>query len=779
MLFGACQEELFEQYGPEVSEGEQVELTFRADLPGFADVTKSFSEPAISNLYLIVFDNNGYLVEKREATPVNSWTVSTTAPTEFSVTLTASVSKRIIHFIANYNGPDQLQFGSESDVIGSMTHINGADAYWQRMEFLGGINTNTLKDKTVPLLRNHARIRVTDNADNFTISRYTIVNVVNEGYVSPYNKNTGTFAEFIAVNADGSFVQTGDSYVNRSYADITNGSDGYEGYIPEVTEFNLNNNIPDLRVWKAAADEYYYMYERRFEKDSYTYMLIEGTYTGDGAQGNTTPTYYKVDLVYNDNNGVTQNYNILRNFDYNVTIKSVSANGKATPAAAAGMVGSHNNLVASVEVQHLPSISNGSAQLYVSYTKEYIVSSDPIDLYFKYIPNIKVNGKPTSNSNATVQLGTGDVVRATVIADADETSGTYAGWRKVTIYPNAPEDGILQQDITVVAGDLSRNVSYALVRPYEMSAVCRDGANGANAQSDVIPTQINAPVTVKVTIPSNLPETLFPLEFYVEARERTLHPNATKNQLPVEIIPESLFAGVGDTFGFKKEMSWTEYTANSNFTINPDGTRTFDLHFKTNTDISASSVYVYNKYFNVAIARFNNHLNNVQLSGSEFYGTSTPVVLTFDAVANQEYFVTSEQVEFGDPAIANGTVTVTGTPKSWYGEIEIKVENGGTETITGLNRNVMKLGAMIAGTDAPAATELVRVYATDGTILGSGLWSEYLAGTMTIKRDNLTDPDVIIGRIAYTIAGVTRASQQMTPTTLMQGATLNFTVMSN
>ena len=28
MLFGACQEELFEQYGPEVSEGEQVELTF-------------------------------------------------------------------------------------------------------------------------------------------------------------------------------------------------------------------------------------------------------------------------------------------------------------------------------------------------------------------------------------------------------------------------------------------------------------------------------------------------------------------------------------------------------------------------------------------------------------------------------------------------------------------------------------------------------------------------------------------------------------------------------
>ena len=632
MLFGACQEELFEQYGPEVSEGEQVELTFSADLPGFADVTKSFSAPEITNLYLIVFDNNGYLVEKREATYVNSGTVSTTAPTEFSVTLTASVSKRIIHFIANYNGPDPLQFGSESDVIGSMTHRNGADAYWQRMEFLGGINASSLKGKTVPLLRNHARVRVTDNADNFTISRYTIVNVVNEGYVSPYNKNTGTFAEFIEVNQDGTFVQTGGKYVNRSYADITNGSDGYEGYIPEVTEFNLNSEIPDLDAWTDDAANYY-MYERRFEKDSYTYMLIEGTYTGDGAQGNT-PTYYKVDLVYKDNNGVTQNYNILRNFDYNVNITSVSASGKSSPADAASMVGSHNNLVASVEVQHLPSISNGSAQLYVSYTKEYIVSSDPIDLYVKYIPNIKVNGKPTSNSSATVQLGTGDVVRATVIADADETSGTYAGWRKVTIYPNAPEDGILQQDITVVAGDLSRNVSYALVRPYEMSAVCRDGANGANAQSDVIPTQINAPVTVKVTIPSNLPETLFPLEFYVEARERTLHPDATKNQLPVEIIPESLFAGVGDTFGFKKEMSWTEYTANSNFTINSDGTRTFDLYFKTNTEVSASSVYVYNKYFNVALAQFSNPLNNVQLSGSEFYGTSTPVVLNFEEMSN-------------------------------------------------------------------------------------------------------------------------------------------------
>ena len=132
-----------------------------------------------------------------------------------------------------------------------------------------------------------------------------------------------------------------------------------------------------------------------------------------------------------------------------------------------------------------------------------------------------------------------------------------------------------------------------------------------------------------------------------------------------------------------------------------------------------------------------------------------------------------------DGEYTNGATLSLYTPITDDNLIEIKVENGGTETITGLNRNVMKLGAMTAGTDAPAATELVRVYATDGTILGSGLWSEYLAGTMTIKRDNLTDPDVIIGRIAYTIAGVTRASQQMTPATLMNGATLNFTVMSN
>lgn len=762
LVLTGCVEEIFSSRPGCVEDG-KVQVKFKVNVPVQPEATRSFAEEGITDLYLIVFDNNGYLAEKCEASPVGSWTTSTTAETEFSVTLTASASKRVIHFIANYNGADQLAFGSESDVIGGMTHSDGADAYWQRMEFDGGINENTLSGVTVPLIRNHCKISVTESLDDFEITSFTLVNVVNEGYVSPYNKNTGTFADFIELNEDGSFMLTDGKYVCRPYADITNGTAAYEGYVPGTAELNLDTAVPDETLWTSYGSSYY-MYERSFETEDHTFMLIKGKYTGGNDGTAAAETYYKVDLVGTDaTTGLTFYYHLLRNFSYVINITDVTAHGKSKAQEACDMTGSHNNLAASIETQSLTNISNGEQQLYVSYTSEYIVSSDPITLYYKYIPNIDYPSV-TGNASATYVKSDGDIFRAIVVSETDETSGEYEGWRCMTIYPNAPEDGNLKQEITIVAGELTRKVTYILRKPFKMSVT----------NTDPVATEINTSVVVNVTIPANLPEAIFPLSFYLEARERTLHPDASLNQLPVEVIPESLYEDVEETFGYVKTLTLDEY----NSLTASDGLKSFVMYFRTNTELSASGIYVYNKYFDVAISNMGNYLSGVAIDGTQYYGTGNTVNMTFVAPTAGTYTFASSQLNLSTTTVtatAGQEIMITGTTTAWYGTIEVTVTTpSGTEVVTGRNRNIIKVGAMSAGANAPADTELVRVYDADGIILGSALWSEYKAGTVEIKLSGLTDQNTQVGQFAYTIDGETWASDSQSATQIISGTTINF-----
>lgn len=757
----------FVESKPGVDDSGRVTLKFKVNVPVQPEATKTFQSEGIGNLYLIVFDNNGYLAEKCAATPTSAWTTSTTTETEFQVTLTASASKRIIHFIANYNGADQLAFGSESDVIGSMTHTESSDAYWQRMEFAGGINENTLTGVTVPLIRNHCKISVTESLEDFEITSFTLVNVVNEGYVSPYNKNTGTFANFIELNADGTFKTTADGkFVCRPYDEITVGTEAYEGYVPGTAELNLVTDVPDETLWTSYGSPYY-MYERSFETENHTFMLIKGKYTGGTEGASASETYYKVDLVGTDDNGLTFYYHLLRNFSYVINIESVTAHGKATAEAACAMTGSHNNLAASIETQSLTNISNGEQQLYVSYTSEYIVSSDPITLYYKYIPDID-SPSEINNGDATVIKSDGEIIRAIVNSQDDETSGEYKGWRKLTIYPNEPGNDNLKQEITIQAGELSRKVTYILRKPFKMSV----------ANTDPVETAINTAVEVDITIPANLPSAIFPLSFYVEARERTLHPDASLNQLPVEVIPESLYEDVEETFGYVKTLSQDEYDALGS----SDGVKTFTLYFKTNTEQSASGIYVYNKYFDVAVSNISNYLSAVAIDGTQYYGTGNTVTLTFVAPAAGTYTFTSSQLNLATTTVtatAGQEITITGTTNAWYGTIEVTVTTpSGTEVVTGRNRNLIKVAAMTAGSNPPADTELVRFYDSDGVILGSATWGEIKAGNLVVKYAGLTDWNTQVGMFAYTIDGVTYKTDSLSATQLQSSNTLNFQIVS-
>jgi hypothetical protein len=184
---------------------------------GVIDPTKM----KVNTLHLIVFDENGMLVEICEAEKGDSSDHDDhQGGSHYTVTLTLTDEPRIIHYVANCP-VDQVEYGHETSVIGNMyVDRNGSEgaqtayetSYWARIEVphilvkeetINGTTVVSLaddiKDKFthVPLLRNYAEITVTDETDNtFLFEGFTVYNLLDRGTVAPYNSNTHEFQSF-------------------------------------------------------------------------------------------------------------------------------------------------------------------------------------------------------------------------------------------------------------------------------------------------------------------------------------------------------------------------------------------------------------------------------------------------------------------------------------------------------------------------------------------------------------------------------------------------------
>lgn len=732
----------------------KVALNFAVNVPDIPQATRTFAEPAVSSLHLIVFDENGYLVEKVEAQPTTSLDYSTTDQIGFTATLTANAAKRTIHFVANYANAMALPFGSESDVIGGIKHSNGQDAYWQCKELTEGVNEDTQLG-CIPLIHNFAKITVVNHADDFELTGFTVVNTVTEGYISPYNMNTGNFAKFIEMDGNNFIGAETATFVCREYKDITFGATGYEGYVPGTAELNLNTAIPAEANWidftdGNTANDAFYMYERSFETNDHTFVLVKGKYLGSSDE-----SYYKIDLIYKDESNMTQYYNILRNFNYQITLTDVSGAGKDSPEDAYNMMGAHNNLTSSVETQQLTNISDGHSVLNVSYTSEYIVSEVPVTLYYKFIPEAKTSPNTANNneisangagSPVTVKWEEGDVIQSLTVSSADEEEegSVHKGWRCITLTPQAiDKDENKVQTITITAGNLSRTVTYILRTAYEMTAKC----------NNPVEEGIGKEVIVTTSIPTKLPEVLFPLSFYIVAESRTLYPNSSMNQLPLEIIPNSLITPGEDyyTFGFVYTLSYDEYLAIGGNSA--QATVPFKSHFLTNTEKSASIVHVYNKYFKMAETIFINEYSYINFGGH--YGNNKDINLMFAAKETGTYTISwdnqSTTVNLESGGLYEGILKTS----TWSDPITVTVKGPNGTTLYTLSTNSRNQLAMKAastsasdGSLTNATTLSIFTSETDaknmnnalGTVTNGTLTS--VAGT-TMQIENLKETDLI------------------------------------
>lgn len=550
---------------------EKAELTVSVKVPEAASASaRSLENPAITSLYLVVFDDMGYLVESVQATPVNSFAM--TGETAFKVTLTKASSKRIIHFVANYDA-SSLSYGAESAVIRNMTVDGKEDAYWQRIELPLGITNNdaTVTAMTkVPLLRNFVKVDVASSANNFELEGFTVINTWSKGSVAPYYG--GGFADFVNGNN------------SKTYTEIS--AAGYKGFTPQYAVLE-NNTIGNSGDGGLNFDmDPFYMYERSHQSDNHTYVLIKGKYNG------ASSSYYKIDLVYtNSSTGATEYYNLLRNFCYTVNLNEVFANGKSTAKEAADMSAAHNNLSASVETQSLLNISDGEARFFVSFTDTTLVNTDPIVLKYQYVPSIASMETVANSSVNTAEVTSGgDVISSATVSTSD-----VGKWRSITIYPNSPNlNEVKRQSVTLVAGKLSRTVNFTLRAASSMTVECDPGR---------VSREIGSSVDVNISIPDDLPETLFPLTFFIESSELSIYPDANKDYMPVH-VRNSVIPGQTDksSFGYDKTLTYEEYEGLSVY----GNEKTLTCYFKTNKKASASTVYVYNKYFEMGYDAFDN-----------------------------------------------------------------------------------------------------------------------------------------------------------------------------
>ena len=625
LTFAGCSD----QFTP-ASESDGHGLTFSITVPDAGAITtRSFSAEAITSLHVLVFDENGYFVECQKAQPTEPVSFGTDMNTEykFSVNLQASPNKRILHFVANYDfESNPVEYGTEYSVISHLTVGDGQEAYWQRVVLEEGIYLNDSLEKMpekgklvkIPLVRNFAKVVVESGIKNFEVLGYALWNVPDKGSVAPCVLASQAFATYAKQDGDPGDSYGNNTWVCRAYDELSahyaddSKSSGYKGYLPEDAKI-VSTDASSLTFDNEAK----YMYERPFSDDeTNTAIIVKGKY-------NEKISFYKIDLVMPPKQGVSEHYNILRNYTFKAKVVGCSADGYQN-AQEAAMNPASNNFMASVVTQDVINISDGTARLFVTYTDTTIVSSDPFVFRYKYYPDFKSNPNDVENKALSfydltrrealtrddynkeyVELGSPYFVMAKYNVIEEVTTGPWAGWHQTTITPDTPTDEERSESVIIyqMTDDnnqvkIARTVTFRLRKPFTMILECEPAT---------VSTGVGQKVKVNIKIPSGLRESLFPLEFKLEAENNSLSPDNTltadkyrsgymSTWYGKSIIPNNgKQDNVKQSYGFTKTLSYNEYLS---MALTDDNSyRIVPCAFVTTKSNSATKVWIQNKYF--------------------------------------------------------------------------------------------------------------------------------------------------------------------------------------
>lgn len=568
---------------------------------------------------VLVFDENGFFIANQVAT-VNSFEGNQGT---YTVNLPKSDADVSLHFVLG-----DVTFGTyspaanEVSIFSNLTVKDGVDAYWGHLTVKDGITSNTVL-KTVKLVRNFAKISVTKGEgrnEDFTLLGYALVNETNEGTVAPY---TGSrFATFEGLDT-----------ADDVYATFRENNERYPG----VTCGEIDESAPEADEFTPEPK---YVYERnQDDSDAPVYILVKANF-------NEATCYYKLDIVSSDaTTGVTSYLNLYRNFAYHVIIGNVESKGYDNIEEAMNAAAS-NNISASVEVSEVNRIEdNVERELSVDKLHIMLVSTDAYTLNYNYT----IKGEPAN-----------DHVNAVPVDGDDEGGYNHEAVQKIrcnedgtiTIIPADPLPASMQTQEFIVISDegLSRRVTVNVRTPFEFTASC----------IPLIDAEAGTPQTVMLQLPENLPQSVFPLEFYIEPIKKTIYPDVEKNRLPVRLHENS-------SFDYVATITQEQYEAS----------RTFEFHFLSNIAESATQIKVSSDLFaeHELLSFINPSISNISLkltdgtsvgsidgqgaAGYVPYEAGTTVILEFDAPGDESFTLDMDYLEWVEDSRNTGSCRAT------------------------------------------------------------------------------------------------------------------------
>ena len=579
--------------------------------------------------------------------------VSSVSMYSFQVQLELSDTPRTIHVLGNID-ENQLVTGSYSyQVLPKLTSHEGCQAYWQKVyvesidplldqhdqpvmeghSYLPDAATQA-RLQYIPLIRNYAKIQVTDataDEDEFELYSYSVIFYPKQGSVVPYRNNVAQNGDPFSFNPPANYRFSGYERCNFPALDE---SLEYQGYLTAGVEFDRtipeaelfehpeNSNGRVIRYDPDNQDQGFYIYERSVPTASMepTFVIIRGRFGDDEDY-----YYYRLDLMETklvNYESVYQYYPIYRNFRYNIQLNRISSIGVSTPEAAANSSGAED-ISADISMRHLSDISNGQTRLVVEpFMSKTYTGPNEEGYYYIYArffndlhspdPNVdwgavSVELEPMEDMSEDILILYDDVGNEVhgFYPSAQEMGG-QEGFRIIRFNTKEPGNVTKTQKIKITGRNLYMHEEFPLYREVEISLQQKQTMTVSCSQAE-LSLQKGAKQVVDVTIPAGLPESMFPLEFIIEAEANTLTPDndVSGNNLPVtsgiSISDHEGFIGK-NTIQFIRTLTLDEYKSLKV----TDGMCQFSSYFKSNRSKSATTIWVANEYFNKGFVAFSN-----------------------------------------------------------------------------------------------------------------------------------------------------------------------------
>ena len=479
----SCTEDDFNQAQGDTPAG-YMNISFKTDMADMQTVQVRAVDPDgvdVQNISLFCFNPYGLFIAAVDASPNRE--------TATSGTFTANVPEetKIIHFLANQNpalySDEDFVNKNEATVMAEMEGASGKMIYWARFEASdnGLVLKNELAQKgTVEMIRNQAKISIANwNTPYMRVTGFVTTGIHAFGTVAPYSAEEG-FAW-----------------------------PGSEEYVTLPNNLSLMSDIEDVNTKQED-----YIFEHENTLDNPVNVIIRGV-----SQDDSRELYYRVALV--DANG--EQLLIKRNHSYVLNISGKLTYGSETFAEALEAPFT-NNIWISID-SWVNEVEDDEYKLSVDKTAVVFDSEHAGENYAVNYTLTKKNGTLTADDIASVSwVGGNDVAEHDFVSHTFDTS-TGTGTVVVKLNPMDSDNKDIQTGTLLVKKNrLQRNVEISVIKiqKFTPSWVGTQVFGGETGQY----------VTIKFTIPENVPDVLFPFPVLVTVNSLDVRA-ASGMQLPV------------------------------------------------------------------------------------------------------------------------------------------------------------------------------------------------------------------------------------------------------